>query len=214
MLAVLPRFRVQGSGRLATVRSMTAFLPSVASASYAAAKPALRAFHHAVAIEERDGATAFTIIHPSATEAPMLEQEAREEAAAMAFVRDPTDPAAVAGIVLKAIRARRLDVYVPANHGRRFGDLAAIRACCGKWWRRMRASAAADSSSAARVRSGWPEVGLHRVIGGSLVHQKSLHRIRRLKKFGTNRAAFPRYIGPQRPNCPTRGTPGKKPSSF
>lgn len=172
MLALLPRFRAQGSGHLATVRSMTAFLPSAASVSYAAAKHALRALHHAAAIEERDGATAFTIIHPSATEAPMLEQEAREEAAAMVFARNPTDPAAVAGIVLKAIRARRLDVYVPANHGRRFGDLAAVRACCGKWWRRMRASAAADSSSAARVRSGWPEgssSGDWRIFGASKI---------------------------------------------
>nr|WP_255569502.1 SDR family oxidoreductase [Neoroseomonas alba] len=117
MMAVLPRFRAQGSGHLVTVCSMTAFLPSAGLASYAAAKHALRAFHHAVAIEERDSATAFTIIHPSATETPMLEQEAREEAAAMAFVRDPMDPAEVAGIVLKAIRARKLEVYVPANRG-------------------------------------------------------------------------------------------------
>src|SRR5882762_4579062 len=74
MLAALPRFKRQGSGHPTTICSMTAYLPFPGLASYAAAKHALRAFHHAVALEERHSSIEFTIVHPTATETPMLEQ--------------------------------------------------------------------------------------------------------------------------------------------
>ncbi|MEW6631051.1 MAG: SDR family oxidoreductase, partial [Pseudomonadota bacterium] len=85
MLAALPRFKAQGSGHLVTVASMVAFLPFPGIASYAAAKHALRAFHHALAIEERRSPVSFTIVYPTATETPMLEQEAQDDAMALAF---------------------------------------------------------------------------------------------------------------------------------
>jgi len=56
-------------------------------ASYAGTKHALRAFHHGLALEERNGPLHFTIIHPPATETAMLEQEAHDDAAILAFLR-------------------------------------------------------------------------------------------------------------------------------
>jgi NAD(P)-dependent dehydrogenase (short-subunit alcohol dehydrogenase family) len=118
MLAALPRFRRQGSGHLVTICSMTAYLPFPGLASYAAAKHALRAFHHAVAIEERDGPIAFTIIHPTSTETPMLEKEARDDALSLAFAGASMTPEQVAEVILKAIKSKRIEVFLPPERGK------------------------------------------------------------------------------------------------
>lgn len=118
MLKVLPRFRAQGSGHLVTVCSMTAFLPFPGIASYAASKHALRAFHHALMLEERDGPVVFTIVHPTATETPMLEQEAQDDAVAMAFAGPSVTAETVAEVIMTAIRRRSVEVFMPPERGR------------------------------------------------------------------------------------------------
>jgi NAD(P)-dependent dehydrogenase (short-subunit alcohol dehydrogenase family) len=117
-LAALRRFRAQGHGHIATVCSMTAFIPFPGLAGYAAAKHALRAFHIALALEERDGPVTFTIVHPSATETPMLEAEARSDAVALAFATPSYSADYVAGEVLKAIDARAFEAFAPPERGR------------------------------------------------------------------------------------------------
>jgi len=112
-LAALRRFRVQGHGHVVTVCSMTASLPFPGLASYAASKHALRAFHHAVAIEERHGSIDFTIVHPTATETPMLEQEARDESSAFAFVATSVTAAFVAETIVAAIDDKAIEVFMP-----------------------------------------------------------------------------------------------------
>jgi NAD(P)-dependent dehydrogenase (short-subunit alcohol dehydrogenase family) len=117
MLATLPRFLQQGFGQFVTVCSMTAFLPYPGIASYAAAKHALRAFHHGLALEQRDSALKFTIIHPSSTETPMLEHEA-QSGLALAFA-SPSMPAdAVGCIILDAMEKQTVEVYVPHERGK------------------------------------------------------------------------------------------------
>ena len=118
MLAVLPRFRQQGSGHLVTICSMTAYLPFPGIASYAAAKHALRAFHHAVAIEERDSPVAFTILHPTSTETPMLEKEAEDDAMSLAFAGPSMSPEIVAETILKAIGSKSVEVFMPPERGK------------------------------------------------------------------------------------------------
>lgn len=118
MLTALPRFRAQGSGHLVTVASMTAFIPYPGLASYAAAKHALRAFHHALAIEERDAPIDFTIIYPTATETPMLEKEAEDDALALAFAGTPWEVGTVATQILDAIRRKSVELYMPAERGK------------------------------------------------------------------------------------------------
>ena len=77
MMTALPRMKAQGHGHLISISSMNAFIPYPGIASYAAAKHALRAFHAALALEERESAVNFTLVYPTATETPMLEKESR-----------------------------------------------------------------------------------------------------------------------------------------
>ncbi len=118
MLAALPRFREQGSGHFVTVCSMTAFLPFPGLASYAAAKHALRAFHHGLAIEERHSPFAFTIVHPTSTETPMLEQEAASDEVPMAFYSTSVTADYVADVVLTAMDKKKLEIFMPADRAR------------------------------------------------------------------------------------------------
>jgi short-subunit dehydrogenase len=97
---------------------MTAYLPFPGIASYAAAKHALRAFHHAVALEERDSPIAFTILHPTSTETPMLEKEAQDDAMSLAFAGPSMLPEQVAETILKAIKSKRIEVFMPPERGR------------------------------------------------------------------------------------------------
>lgn len=118
MLKVLPRFREQGHGHFVTVCSMTAFLPFPGLASYAAAKHALRAFHHGLAMEERDAPFSFSIIHPTSTETPMLEQEAASDEVPMAFLSASVTADYVAEVVLNAMERKTLEVFMPPERAR------------------------------------------------------------------------------------------------
>ncbi|MDI6029045.1 SDR family oxidoreductase [Corticibacterium sp. UT-5YL-CI-8] len=118
MLAALARFKAQGFGHITTICSMNGFMPFPGLASYAAAKHALRAFHHAVAIEERNSPVIFTIVYPTATETPMLEKEAEDDAMALAFAGNSVTPDHVAAIILKAIKRKSLEAYIPAERGK------------------------------------------------------------------------------------------------
>jgi NAD(P)-dependent dehydrogenase (short-subunit alcohol dehydrogenase family) len=118
MLSVLPRFQAQGSGHIVNVSSMTAFIPFPGIASYAAAKHALRAFHHGLALEERHGPVKFTIVYPTATETPMLDKEAEDDAMALAFAGTPMTPEAVGEAILEAVRKQSVEVYLPPERGK------------------------------------------------------------------------------------------------
>lgn len=132
MMTALKRFRAQGSGHLITVSSMNGYLPFPGIASYAAAKHALRAYHVALAIEERDGPVDFTLVYPTATETPMLEKEAGDDAMALAFAGTPVSPLQVATAIIDAIEQRPGEVFVPPERGeavKKLGiDPAALRA--------------------------------------------------------------------------------------
>jgi NADP-dependent 3-hydroxy acid dehydrogenase YdfG len=118
MKAVLPRMRAQGHGHIVNVCSMTAFLPMTGMASYAGTKHAIRACHHGVAIEERDGPVTFSIVHPPATETAMLEQELRDDSAGLAFVDASVKPEVVAAAILRAIDEKPREVVMPPLEGR------------------------------------------------------------------------------------------------
>ncbi|CAD5201545.1 SDR family NAD(P)-dependent oxidoreductase [Pseudomonas sp. FEN] len=117
-LAVLKRFNEQGHGHIVTVCSMTSFMPFPGIASYGASKQALRAFHHALALEERHGPVNFTILHPTSTETPMLEQEAQDDAASFAFASESVTPEFVAETLFKAIKKKTVEVFMPPEQAR------------------------------------------------------------------------------------------------
>ena len=132
MMTALPRMKAQGHGHLISISSMNAFIPYPGIASYAAAKHALRAFHAALALEERESAVNFTLVYPTATETPMLEKESEDDALALAFSGTPIQASAVAKAVLESMTTKPVEIFIPAERGeavKRLGlDPAALRA--------------------------------------------------------------------------------------
>jgi short-subunit dehydrogenase len=118
ILAGLERMKVRGSGHLVTICSMSSFLPLPGYATYAGTKHALRAFHHAVALEERDSPVDFTIIHPTSTKTPMLVQEMADPSSVISFAEQPDTPETVAEAIVKALRTKPSEVVFPAIGGR------------------------------------------------------------------------------------------------
>ncbi len=118
MMAALPRFLEQGHGHFVTVCSMTSFLPFPGLVSYAASKHALRAFHHGLAMEERNSSIDFSIVHPTSTETPMLEKEAASDEVPMAFMPESVTAEYVADVALDAMERRKLEVFMPPERGR------------------------------------------------------------------------------------------------
>ncbi|MFF3963915.1 SDR family NAD(P)-dependent oxidoreductase [Streptomyces griseorubiginosus] len=114
----LERMTAQGHGHIINVCSMTAFLPLPGYATYCASKYGLRAFHHSVAIEERDGPLDFTIIHPPSTRTSMLKQEMADPTCAIAFAEKSYAPEQIARAVVDAIAAKPVEVVFPPIGGR------------------------------------------------------------------------------------------------
>jgi NAD(P)-dependent dehydrogenase (short-subunit alcohol dehydrogenase family) len=117
MLATLPRFLQQGFGHFVTICSMTAFLPFPGLSSYSAAKHALRAFHHSLALEQRDSPLKFTIVYPTSTETPMLEQEA-QSGLKLAFASPSMSAESAGNIILEAMEKQTIEVYIPRERGK------------------------------------------------------------------------------------------------
>ncbi|MGW7544788.1 SDR family NAD(P)-dependent oxidoreductase [Streptomyces sp. NPDC054770] len=114
----IERMTAQGHGHIITVCSMTSFLPLPGYATYGGTKHALRAFHHSVAIEERDGPLDFTIIHPPTTRTGMLDQEMADPSAAIAFAEKSYAPEQIAAAVVDAVTAKPVEVVFPPFAGR------------------------------------------------------------------------------------------------
>jgi len=114
----LERMTAQGHGHIINVCSMTSFLPLPGYATYGATKHGLRAFHHSVAIEERDGPLDFTIVHPPSTRTGMLDQEMADPSAAIAFAEKSYAPEQIAKAVVDAMTAKPVEVVFPPLAGR------------------------------------------------------------------------------------------------
>ncbi|MDX2834430.1 SDR family NAD(P)-dependent oxidoreductase [Streptomyces scabiei] len=114
----LERMTAQGHGHIVNVCSMTSFLPLPGYATYCASKYGLRAFHHSVAIEERDGPLDFTIVHPPSTRTAMLEQEMADPSCAIAFAEKSYAPQQIARAVLDALATKPVEVVFPPLAGR------------------------------------------------------------------------------------------------
>ncbi|MER5447077.1 SDR family NAD(P)-dependent oxidoreductase [Streptomyces sp. NPDC002764] len=114
----IPRMTERGSGHIVTICSMTSFLALPGYATYGGTKHGLRAFHHAVALEERHGPLDFTIIHPASTRTRMLDQELNDPTAITAFAEKSVPPAEVAKVVVGTFRTKPTEVVFPTFAGR------------------------------------------------------------------------------------------------
>ncbi len=118
VMSVLPLMREQGHGQIVNVCSMTSFLPLTGYATYGATKHAIRAFHHALVMEERDTPIRFSIIHPPSVQTPMLEQEMADPSAVLAFAEKATAPEVLGRCINDAIDNSPLEVVFPPLGGR------------------------------------------------------------------------------------------------
>lgn len=114
----IERMTAQGHGHIINVCSMTSFLPLPGYATYGGTKHGLRAFHHSVAIEERDGPLDFTILHPPSTRTGMLDQEMADPSSAIAFAEKSYAPERIAEAVVDAVTAKPVEVVFPPFAGR------------------------------------------------------------------------------------------------
>ena len=118
VMAALPLMREQGHGHIVDVCSMTSFLPLTGYATYGGTKHAMRAFHHSVAIEERRGPVAFTIIHPPSVRTPMLEREMADESSVLAFAERSVPASDIAEAIVDAFATRPVEIIFPKLMGR------------------------------------------------------------------------------------------------
>jgi NAD(P)-dependent dehydrogenase (short-subunit alcohol dehydrogenase family)/sugar lactone lactonase YvrE len=118
VLTALPRMSARGKGHIINVCSMTSFLPLSGYATYSGTKHGMRAFHHSVAIEERDGPVTFSIIHPPSTRTPMLAQELADPSSVIAFAEKSHSADDIAAVIVDAITKKPVEVVFPAWAGR------------------------------------------------------------------------------------------------
>jgi NAD(P)-dependent dehydrogenase (short-subunit alcohol dehydrogenase family) len=118
VMTALPLMREQGHGQIINVCSMTSFLPLTGYSTYGATKHAIRAFHHALVMEERDGPIRFSIIHPPSVQTPMLEQEMADASAVLAFAEKATAPEVLGRAINDAIDESPVEVVFPPLGGR------------------------------------------------------------------------------------------------
>jgi short-subunit dehydrogenase len=114
----IEQMSAHGHGHIISVCSMTSFLPLPGYATYCGSKYGLRAFHHSVALEERDGPIDFTIIHPPSTRTDMLDQEMADPACAISFAEKSYAPEQIAKTVVDAVVSKPVEVVFPPLAGR------------------------------------------------------------------------------------------------
>lgn len=106
-------FSSRGRGHILATVSMGGIVALPGSAAYSATKAGLRAYLCALAVELRGSGVAVSGIYPSAVDTPMLMHEATHGGSLLNFVGKVSTTADVADAYERALRTRRLEVYVP-----------------------------------------------------------------------------------------------------
>lgn len=106
-------FTGRGRGHLMATVSMGGIIALPGSAAYSAAKAGLRAYLCALSAELRGTGVAVSGVYPSAVDTPMLMHEATHDGSLLNFVGKISTPADVADAFERALRTRRLEIYVP-----------------------------------------------------------------------------------------------------
>lgn len=113
--AVARRMTRGGSGRIVNTLSTAAMVSLPESAAYAASKFGLRGYLIAVAKELEDEGVSIGCVYPNAIDTPMLRYEAVNGGSALNFLSEPLDVDAVAAVVERASRERKLEYFAPAS---------------------------------------------------------------------------------------------------
>lgn len=106
-------FTRRGRGHLMATVSLGGIVALPGSAAYSAAKAGLRAYLCALSAELSGTGVAVSGVYPSAVDTPMLMHEATHGGSLLNFVGKISTPADVADGFERALRTRRLEIYVP-----------------------------------------------------------------------------------------------------
>jgi len=115
--AAVPRLARQGGGHVVDVGSLAAYLPLKGQAFYSATKHAVRALHHAFALEQAGGPVTFTLVCPAAVDTAMLRQQVGADSNAIAFAGRPLGAEQVAEGIWRAAARRPREILLPAAGG-------------------------------------------------------------------------------------------------
>ncbi|SFO55653.1 Short-chain dehydrogenase [Actinomadura madurae] len=114
LLATAARiFAERGRGHLLATVSLGGIAALPGSAAYSAAKAGLRAYLCALSNELRGSGVAVSGVYPGSTDTPMLMYEALHGAGPLNFVGKFATAGQVADGFERALRTRRLEIYVP-----------------------------------------------------------------------------------------------------
>lgn len=111
--AAVPAMIARGGGHVLATVSMGGILPLPGSAAYSAAKAGLRAYLMALAAELTGTGVAVSGIYPSGVDTPMLRIEARHNGSKLNWLGKVFTVDDVVGAYERALRSRRLEVYLP-----------------------------------------------------------------------------------------------------
>jgi short-subunit dehydrogenase len=103
----------QGNGHILATVSMGGIVSIKGSAAYSASKFGLRGLLWALRDELKLLGVDVTGIYPAGVDTPMLRHEALHGGSALNFVGQPVSPAQVAEAIRRALKAPKLEVYVP-----------------------------------------------------------------------------------------------------
>jgi NADP-dependent 3-hydroxy acid dehydrogenase YdfG len=113
----IPFLIAQGHGHVVNVGSLAGFVPLKGQAVYSGTKHAVRAFHHAIALEHADDPVDFSLVCPAAVDTDMLRQQLGHAAAALSFADQALSAAEVAQGIYHAVEHRSSEVVLPAVRG-------------------------------------------------------------------------------------------------
>ncbi|HVO36080.1 MAG TPA: SDR family oxidoreductase [Gemmatimonadales bacterium] len=122
----VPQFKRQGSGHLILIASLAGVVPIPGESIYAASKFAVRGFAHSIAHELRGTGVSVTVVCPDSTRTRMLDIEACDPGSSLSFSSPAMEPEEVAGAIIGALKAPRLEVTVPGFRGRLIRWLGAM----------------------------------------------------------------------------------------
>lgn len=108
---LLPLIKRKGS--IIFINSLSGLFPLKNSAVYSASKFGLRGFALALALELRKKNIYVSSIHPAAINTKMLRQEVKDGGSLLNFCTPPLSTDIICQTVLKAIRQKKLEYFIP-----------------------------------------------------------------------------------------------------
>ncbi|MEM9726437.1 MAG: SDR family oxidoreductase [Pseudomonadota bacterium] len=113
--ALARRMAGSGGGRIVATLSTAAMVALPESAAYAASKFGLRGYLIALAKEMEGAGVSIGCVYPNAIDTPMLRHEAVHGGSALNFLSEPQSVDAVAAVIERASRERKLEYFAPAG---------------------------------------------------------------------------------------------------